>query len=108
MRFMLVVLALSCFAATAVAGGDPAAGQQKAETCAACHGPDGNSPTPLYPILADQHPDYLVRALKDYRSGARSNPIMNGFAGALSDADIEDLAAWFASQDSPLHTPSPD
>ena len=72
--------------------------------CAACHGPEGNKPTdPTQPILAGQYYDYLVRALKDYKLGRRNNPIMKGFAAQLSAQDIEDLAAWFASQKSNLH-----
>ena len=80
-------------------GADTAAGQAKAkEICQACHGLDGNSPTPDYPKLAGQYPDYLAKALRDYKSGARKNPIMAGFAGTLSDQDIENVAAYFASQ----------
>ena len=75
-----------------------------AQACAACHGADGAKPSaPDQPILAGQHYDYLVRALNDYRTGARTNPIMKGFAAQLSKQDIEDLAAWFSSQKSPLH-----
>ena len=66
--------------------------------CAACHGVDGNSQLPDYPKLAGQHSDYLAKALRDYKSGARKNPIMAGFAGALSKDDIANLAAWFSSQ----------
>lgn len=81
------------------AGGEPAAGQAIAsKTCKACHGDDGNSTDPQYPRLAGQHADYLVRALTDYKSGARKNPIMAGFAASLSEQDIEDVAAWFASR----------
>jgi cytochrome c553 len=75
-----------------------------AQVCAACHGPDGNKPSaPDQPILAGQHYDYLVRSLTDYKIGRRNNPIMKGFAAQLSKQDIEDLAAWFASQNSKLH-----
>lgn len=78
---------------------DVAAGQAKAkETCQACHGVDGNSLTPDYPKLAGQYPDYLAKALRDYKSGARKNPIMAGFAGALTARDIDNLAAYYASQ----------
>ena len=78
--------------------GNPEAGKQKAEACAACHGKDGNSTTPTFPRLAGQHEDYLRKALQDYKSGARKNAIMNGMATPLSDKDQEDLAAYFASQ----------
>lgn len=81
------------------AGGDAAAGEKKAETCAACHGPGGAKPTtPDYPILAGQHPDYLRQALTSYQKGKRKNAIMAGMAAPLSKQDIADLAAYFASQ----------
>lgn len=87
------------------AAGNAASGKAKAaQVCAACHGPDGNKPSaPDQPILAGQYYDYLVRALTDYKIGRRNNAIMKGFAGQLSKQDIEDLAAWFASQKSSLH-----
>lgn len=78
--------------------GNPEAGKQKSASCAACHGPDGNSPTPTFPRLAGQHEDYMVRALQDYKSGARKNAIMNGMAAPLSDRDMLDLAAYYAIQ----------
>jgi cytochrome c553 len=68
------------------------------EVCAACHGVDGNSTNPDYPKLAGQYPDYLAKALRDYQSGARNNAIMKGFATMLKEADIGDVAAWYASQ----------
>ena len=89
----------------AAAKGNAEAGKAKAaQTCAACHGADGAKPSaPDQPILAGQYYDYLVRALTDYKIGKRNNPIMKGFAAQLSKKDIEDLAAWFSSQKSPLH-----
>ena len=86
----------------ALAGGDAAAGKPKAEICAACHGADGNSENPIYPRLAGQYADYLEKALHEYKSGARANPIMQGFAAALSDQDIADLAAYFSTQEGRL------
>jgi cytochrome c553 len=75
------------------------AGKSKAtEVCQACHGLDGNSQVPDYPKLGGQHPDYLAKALRDYKSGARKNAIMAGFAAALTKTDIENLAAYYASQ----------
>lgn len=82
----------------AAAAGDAAAGKAKSAACAACHGADGNSPTPAFPKLAGQNDDYLVHALKAYRDKSRVNAIMNGQAANLSDQDIADLAAYFASQ----------
>jgi len=76
-----------------------------AQTCAACHGPDGVGILPEYPTLAGQHADYIERALRDYRSGKRQNAIMNGFAAQLVDADIKALAAYFSAQKG-LYTPS--
>ena len=103
MKALAILLGLA-LAGTAQAA-DPKAGQAKAaQVCVACHGVDGNKPSaPDQPILAGQHYDYLVRALTDYKSGKRSNAIMKGFAGTLSKKEIEDLAAWFASQKSALH-----
>jgi len=104
MRLIVVLLALA-FAASAQARGNAESGKAKAaQVCAACHGPDGNKPSaPDQPVLAGQYYDYLVRALSDYKAGHRTNGIMKGFAAALSKQDIEDLAAWFSSQKSPLH-----
>jgi cytochrome c553 len=101
----LVALTLALSLAGLANAADLEAGKKKAaEVCAACHGPDGNKPSaPDQPILAGQHQDYLERALTDYKIGRRNNPIMKGFAGQLSKKDIENLAAWFASQKSQLH-----
>ncbi|MCL4799697.1 MAG: cytochrome c [Burkholderiales bacterium] len=87
-------------------GADVAAGAKKAnEVCAACHGPDGNKPiAPDYPKLGGQYRDYLQKTLKDYKSGARTNPIMTGQAQALTNKEIEDLAAYYASRPSTLVT----
>lgn len=103
-RVLIVAMALA-FSGTAQAAGNAAAGKTKAaQVCAACHGPEGNKPTaPENPILAGQHQDYLVKALKDYKAGKRNNAIMKGFTATLSVQDMEDLAAWFASQKSSLH-----
>ncbi len=89
----------------AFAGGDVEKGKELSATCAACHGADGNSSIPTNPKLAGQYESYLVRALSDYKSGARNNAIMAGFAAALSDQDIRDLAAYFSSQESVLSVP---
>lgn len=96
-----ILLAAGCAAlfagATAIAA-DPAAGKEKSKTCAACHGPDGNSQSAEFPRLAGQHFDYLVKALGDYKSGARKNAIMAPLAGNLSKRDISDLAAYYSQQ----------
>jgi len=75
-----------------------------AELCVACHGPDGVGITPQYPTLAGQHADYLERALRDYRDGGRKNPIMAAFVAGLTDADIRELAAYYAEQRPALTT----
>ncbi|MFZ9406964.1 MAG: c-type cytochrome [Burkholderiaceae bacterium] len=89
-----------------VAAADRAAGEAKAQAqCAACHGKDGNTPIdPSYPKLAGQYADYLAHALSDYKSGARKNAIMAAQAQALSKADIENLAAYYASLPGSLKT----
>jgi cytochrome c553 len=68
--------------------------------CAACHGADGNSGSPAYPKLAQQHPDYLVKQLQEFKSGKRANAIMSGMAAGLSDADMKNVAAWVGSKES--------
>ncbi len=78
--------------------GDVAAGKNKAATCAACHGTDGNSLVPMYPSLAGQSANYIAKQLADFKSGARKNPVMAGMAAALSPEDMNDLAAFFAVQ----------
>jgi len=96
---LIAALLLAALPGTLQAKGDAAAGKAKAQVCEACHGPDGKSIAPIYPNLAGQHESYLVKALADYRAGRRTNAIMAPMAANLSDQDIEDLAAWFASQD---------
>ena len=86
------------FATGAAQAGNPEAGKEKSRTCAACHGADGNSATGDFPRLAGQHSDYLVKAMKDYKSGARKNPIMQPQVANLSVRDMEDLAAFYSHQ----------
>ena len=80
------------------AAGNAAEGQNKSTTCHACHGETGIATQAIYPNLAGQYQDYLSKALHDYREGRRTNPVMSGFALNLSDEDIEDISAWYASQ----------
>ena len=96
-NYLILALA-TAVAVPAIAGGDPAAGKAKSQVCAACHGPDGNSPTGDFPKLAGQHEDYLAAALSQYKAGKRKDPIMGGMAANLSKQDMADLAAYFASQ----------
>ena len=97
-RVLLLALA-ACVGSPAFAAGDAASGKQKSQACAACHGPDGNTPTgPDFPRLAGQHYDYLLKSLRDYKSGARKNPIMGSQVGNLSPQDMADIAAYYAGQ----------
>ena len=98
--FALVALALSPTYAA-----DTDAGRKLAESqCAACHGKDYQTPVdPSYPRLAGQFDDYIVKALGDYQSGARKNPIMGGIAKPLSKADIENVAAYLSGLAGPLN-----
>jgi cytochrome c553 len=95
----IIALLFALLAFPAVAAGDPAAGKEKSAVCQPCHGVDGKSENPQFPRLAGQHPDYLVKAMRDYQSGARKNAIMAPFAAKLSARDMADLAAFFASQE---------
>jgi cytochrome c553 len=98
MKRILFVIVISLLASSGVQAGDPVAGKEKSQACQACHGADGNSPAPNFPKLAGQYQNYLLRALMDYKSGARKNPIMSAQVAALSEQDMKDLAAYFASQ----------
>jgi cytochrome c553 len=69
---------------------------QVAQLCVSCHGQDGVAAAPIYPSLAGQHEDYIVRALDEYKHGGRKNPVMKGFAANLSDGDIATIAAYFS------------
>jgi len=99
-KFVLAFFAMAAFgAASAALAADLKAGEAKVkEVCQACHGADGNSQSTDYPKLGGQYPDYLAKALRDYKSGARKNPIMAGFAATLTKDDMENLAAYFAAQ----------
>jgi cytochrome c553 len=94
----LTIALLSFIPAIAFSAGNAAAGQNKSVVCHACHGRTGQSVQPIYPNLGGQHQDYLSKSLKSFRDGSRQNAIMSGFAANLSDADIEDISAWYASQ----------
>ncbi len=100
MRLLPVFFAFS-FLAPAIAApkGDPAQGKILAEkNCAACHMADGNSAVATYPSLAGQHPEYMVKQLMDFKSGARKNQLMLGITATLSEKDMANVAAWMSSQ----------
>lgn len=97
-NLLLTACCAMLFASGGALAADPMAGKEKAKVCTACHGPDGNSPVPDFPKLAGQHEDYLVKALNDYKSGARKNAIMAPLVANLSKRDITDLAAFYSQQ----------
>ena len=96
---IVTALLLATLPFTAFAKGNPSAGKAKSVPCQACHGADGKAIAPEYPNLAGQYASYMEKALRDYRDGRRTNMIMAPMAANLSDQDIEDLAAWYASQE---------
>jgi cytochrome c553 len=101
MNFRNIALAaIGLFLATsAQAAGDPAKATTIAnQVCAACHGADGNSMIPLYPKLAGQHPEYITKQLKNFKSGERNNAIMAGMVATLTPEDMDNLGAYFATQ----------
>ncbi len=77
-----------------------------ATLCVSCHGQDGVAIAPMYPSLAGQHEDYLVRALEEYRKGGRKNPVMKGFAATLKDEDMQVIAQYFSRLSPSLSTES--
>lgn len=94
----IIATLLSVIPAVAFSAGNAFEGQNKSAVCHACHGATGKSVQPIYPNLGGQHQDYLSKTLYNFRDGSRQNAIMSGFAANLSDTDIEDIAAWYASQ----------
>ena len=104
-NLLALLAAATALAAGQVAAADIEAGKKKAqEVCAACHNMDGISIIADYPKLAGQYPDDLAKALRDYKSGARKNPIMAGMAAGLTPKDIDDVSAYFSSLPPVLQT----
>ncbi len=106
LRHVLLTLAMVSFAASArpadlrrepIVHGDAQAGAAKAAACAACHGPDGIAPAPVFPNLAGQSATYQFIQLRAYKDGSRPNPVMAALVGSLSIQDMKDLSAHFAS-----------
>ncbi|MDD3575808.1 c-type cytochrome [Halothiobacillus sp.] len=97
MKPLILITALIALTSVNALAADIAAGKEKAAVCIACHGANGKAAIPTYPNLAGQHPQYLVDALKQYRDGGRNNPIMVPMAKALTDEDMKNVAAYFAS-----------
>ncbi len=106
----LAILSLSAAALTLAAGStwaaeaapafkpDLAKGQQLAAACGACHTQDGSRGSPANPILQGQHPEYLVKQLTEFKAGKRKNAIMSGMAAGLSEDDMKQIAAFYASK----------
>ena len=99
---MLLALFAICSATLSDAADPKAALARVQQVCAPCHGIDGNSQVADNPKLGGQYPDYLAKALRDYQSGLRKNPVMAGFVDKLSNQDIENLAAYYSSQPAAL------
>ncbi|MCH2347906.1 MAG: cytochrome c4 [Pseudomonadales bacterium] len=91
----------------AFAQGDAAVGQSKAALCATCHGAEGNSEFPMNPKLAGQNATYITKQLMDYKSGVRSNPTMSAMVLNLSEQDMQDISAWYSSQQVTLQGADP-
>lgn len=98
MNKLLTLFALAALLPNFSLAQDAAAGKEKSVTCAACHGADGNSTVPLYPILAGQTARYTYLQLKDFKEGRRKDPLMSPMAANLSKKDMFDLAAFYAAQ----------
>ena len=107
--FARLLIAISAMAATSLAfANDTPAAPVKADpakggalygaVCTSCHGADGNSGAPIYPKLAQQHPEYIAKQLREYKSGKRANAIMSGMAAALSEDDARNIGAFLASK----------
>jgi cytochrome c553 len=95
---VLGTVALFALSGPSAAQGSADAGQAKSAVCAACHGPDGNSPNPVWPSLAGQHATYIARQIAAFKAGDREDALMSSFATQLDDADVADVAAYFESQ----------
>ena len=100
---LTMFLTLALVAPAFASSGNAAAGKAKAEACAACHGDGNTTKGNQFPKLAGQYPDYLSKALHEYKSGKRKNPIMGAQAKSLQEQDIADLAAYFGSLQPQIH-----
>ncbi|MGA9574312.1 MAG: cytochrome c [Lysobacterales bacterium] len=96
--FLFALISVLIFVTAPAMAGDIAAGKVKSAMCASCHGVNGISMSPLWPNLAGQKEQYLIKQIKAFRDGTRKDPMMAPMVAALSDADIENLAAYFAAQ----------
>ncbi len=92
-----ISLLLTATSNLAMAEGNASLGKTQAESCAGCHGADGNSPSSMFPKLAEQHATYLVKQLQDFKHNRRNAPMMAPLAMGLSDEQIENIAAYYES-----------
>ncbi len=97
MKKMTLAIATAAVLAAPAFAADVEAGKAKSAMCAACHGAAGISAIPMYPNLAGQKEAYLAKQLKDFKSGMRKDPVMAPMAMGLSEADIENISAYYAS-----------
>lgn len=95
---LTATVSVALAAGGAHAAGDAAAGESKAAPCAACHGADGNSTNPDWPKISGQHPRYVEKQLNDFKAGRRVNALMTGMVAPLSEQDMADLAAFYATK----------
>ncbi len=97
MNKLAIALAATMGMSGSAIAADAAAGKAASAMCAACHGAEGVSAVPMYPNLAGQKEAYIAKQLNDFKSGARKDPVMSGMAMPLSEADVANLAAYYAS-----------
>lgn len=90
-------IVIASLVSSSVMAGDAAAGKTRSAVCAACHGAEGHSASPIWPNLAGQQEAYLVKQIKAFRDGSRKDPMMSPMAAGLSDADADNLAAFYSS-----------
>lgn len=107
-KTIAVTLALVGLSGLALAQGDAERGEELAQTCAGCHGTDGNSATPDFPKIAGQNTRYFIEQMEAYQDGSRVNALMQGQVAALDDQDIRDLAAFYAQQEPNFGEADPD
>ena len=96
-RWCVIIALLMLASGSAMAAGDAKLGKDKSAGCAGCHGATGVSSNPMYPNLAGQKAMYLVKAIKAYKTGARKDAMMGSMVSSLTDSDIENIAAYYAS-----------
>lgn len=96
--FFTALITILVFVVSPACAADSDSGKEVAKQCVACHGEDGNSPTPNFPRLAGQYEDYLLYTLQSYKQGKRKNAIMAGIVAALSKEDMQNVALYYSRQ----------